>query len=312
MKAARWDKNVWVLNASSEEARVKLLISNFIELEGSMVRLFSDHPFFALDKDGNRIPSTKLIIDGIPIEMDGDIVCKFLASIGINQRSKLQYENAWDPETRTITDWLTGKRFIYIDLPQKELKKSHKIGKHDIKLYYKEMEKETPRCKRCFGTHWTNMCTEEEKCIVCKLPGHRRGDPTCPKVIEEFGDTAEQNKDLQTNENDENVNNDLSPELNEKQYLSEDDGGDDRDEYVDEDDESEAEDREEDDDDSKEDTKKKEAETEGSSDIGKMADAKTDVPKQAKQIDPKCVKGGNKLPAASGKNKKMTNAELKG
>ena len=84
-----------------------------------MVRLFSDHPFFALDKDGNRIPSTKLIIDGIPIEMDGDIVCKFLASLGISQRSKLQYENAWDPETRTITEWLTGKRFIYIDLPQK-------------------------------------------------------------------------------------------------------------------------------------------------------------------------------------------------
>ena len=186
MKAAMWNKNVWILNASSEEARVFLLGAGSINIDGSMVRLYGDHPFISLDKDGNKIPSTKLVIDGIPIEIEGDVITRYLASIGISTRSKLNFENAWDPEKKSLTEWLTGKRFIYIDLPQKELKKIYKMGEYDMKLYYKEMEKETPRCKRCFGPHWTNTCQEEERCLSCKLPGHRRGDPTCPKVIEDF------------------------------------------------------------------------------------------------------------------------------
>ena len=195
MKAAMWDKNVWVLNANSEEARVFLLGAGFINIEGAMIRLYADHPFIALDKDGNKIPSTKLVIDGIPIDIDGDIITRYLSSIGINTRSKLNFENAWDPETKSLSEWLTGKRFIYIDLPQNELKKSYKVGQYEMKLYYKEMEKETPRCKRCFGAHWTNTCREEERCLSCKLTGHRRGDPTCPKVIQDFEQSDEESEE---------------------------------------------------------------------------------------------------------------------
>ena len=78
MKAAMWDKNVWILNASSEETRVFLLGAGFINIDGTMVRLYGDHPFINLDKDGNRIPSTKLIIDGLPIDLDGDVITRHL------------------------------------------------------------------------------------------------------------------------------------------------------------------------------------------------------------------------------------------
>ena len=188
MKAAMWNKNVWILNANSEEARVFLLGAGSINIDGAMVRLYGDHPFITIDKDGNKIPSTKLVIDGIPIDVDGDIITRYLSSIGINTRSKLNFENAWDQETKSLSEWLTGKRFIYIDLPQNELKKTYKMGEYEMKLHYKEMEKETPRCKRCFGPHWTNTCRDEERCLSCKLPGHRRGDPTCPKAIRDFED----------------------------------------------------------------------------------------------------------------------------
>ena len=97
MKAAMWDKNVWILNASSEEVRVFLLGAGFINIDGTMVRLYGDHPFINLDKDGNRIPSTKLIIDGLPIDLDGDVITRHLTSLGIQTRSKLKFENAWDP-----------------------------------------------------------------------------------------------------------------------------------------------------------------------------------------------------------------------
>ena len=195
MKAAMWDKGVWKLNAATDEARATLLSAGFIDMGGYVVRLFGDNPYITIDKDGKPIPSTKLVVDGIPVEMDGEVISRFLSKIGINTRSKLHYENAWDADTKTLSEWLTGKRFVYIDLPEKELKKDFKLGEFDVKLYYKEMEKETPRCKRCFGPHWTNTCKEEEKCLDCLLPGHRRGDPTCPKVIKEFGPHDDQNTD---------------------------------------------------------------------------------------------------------------------
>ena len=220
MKAAMWDKNVWILNASSEEARVFLLGAGFINIDGTMVRLYGDHPFINLDKDGNRIPSTKLIIDGLPIDLDGDVITRHLTSLGIQTRSKLKFENAWDPETKSLTEWLTGKRFIFIDLPTQELKKSIKIGEYNMKLYYKEMEKETPRCKRCFGAHWTNTCREEERCLSCKLPGHRKGDPTCPVAIQEFEHVEEQSED---SESEDEMDDETADEREDDRYLSADD-----------------------------------------------------------------------------------------
>ena len=202
MKAAMWDKGVWKLNAATDEARATLLSAGFIDMGGSVVRLYGDNPYITIDKDGKPIPSTKLVVDGIPVEVDGEVICRFLSQLGINLRSKLHFENAWDADTKTISEWLTGKRFVYIDLPEEELKKDFKLGDFDVKLYYKEMTKETPRCKRCFGPHWTNTCTEEEKCLDCLLPGHRRGDPTCPKVIKEFGPSDEKNDDDANSKNE--------------------------------------------------------------------------------------------------------------
>ena len=94
------------------------------------------------------------------------------------------------------------------------------------------MEKETPRCKRCFGPHWTNTCTEEEKCLACKLPGHRRGDPSCPKIIEEFEGGPDRSEPSAKDTEE------PGPERAESEYMSADEAGDEMSEDEEEEDEN--------------------------------------------------------------------------
>ena len=51
------------------------------------------------------------------------------------------------------------------------------------------MQGESSQCRKCFESgHWASSCPNEEKCLECRQPGHRRGDPVCPKILSIFGD----------------------------------------------------------------------------------------------------------------------------
>ena len=98
-------------------------------------------------------------------------------------------EYARDPVTKKLTAWVTGRRFVYIDLPSKALPRSVVIGPFKARLYHKEMQEASTHCRKCLGHgHWASSCPNEEKCFDCLEVGHRRGDPVCPKIMSIFGD----------------------------------------------------------------------------------------------------------------------------
>ena len=88
------------------------------------------------------------------------------------------FEKARGPD-RLLTDWRNGRRFVWIDLPTVQIKKSLKMGSFSASLYYREM-KNTLQCRRCLREgHKAIDCPNEEVCLSCKLPGHRKGDREC-------------------------------------------------------------------------------------------------------------------------------------
>ena len=53
-----------------------------------------------------------------------------------------------------LTEWLLGRRFVFIDLPKCSIERIIDVGSFKIKLFYKEMQQ-------------ANLC------LKCKKPGHR-------------------------------------------------------------------------------------------------------------------------------------------
>ena len=171
--------DVWRVHAADDKVRATLLASG-LNLKGEHVSLFTDNPFIVRGPDGKEIPSTKLTIDGVPISFSNDEISKSLKVAGVVARSRILMEYARDPDGK-LTNWVTGRRFLYIDLPQKVLPKLLDMGPFKARIFYREMKDTVPQCKRCFGTgHWANQCPNQEKCFVCFQEGHRRGDPQCP------------------------------------------------------------------------------------------------------------------------------------
>ena len=180
MRGAQLMGEKWRCYPMQDVAKAKLLANGTIDLQGQSVKLYSQNPFGMLNKNGEEIPSTKLSIDGIPISYDDNAINRALVEIGINCRSKILYEYARDPSTKKLTDWMTGRRFVYIDLPKQTLPKTTKMGPFFAKLFYKERPREPAQCRRCLGTgHWANACPNKERCWDCKEEGHHRGDPAC-------------------------------------------------------------------------------------------------------------------------------------
>ena len=180
MRGAQLMGENWRCYPMQDVAKAKLLSSGAIDLNGLSVKLYSQNPFGMLNKDREEVPSTRLSIDGIPISYDDNAISRALDEIGVKSRSKILYEYARDPSSKKLTDWMTGRRFLYIDLPNETLPKTTKMGPFVAKLFYKERPKEPKQCRRCFGKgHWTNSCPNKERCYDCNEEGHRRGDPVC-------------------------------------------------------------------------------------------------------------------------------------
>ena len=117
----------WRIYPASDESRTTLLAAG-LYLNGQNVRVYSNNSFASMDKEGKVIPSTRLYIDGIPISFSDDAIKTKIESMGVTLRSKICLEYARNPDTHKLTDWLTGRRFIYINVPSKTLPKNVDVG----------------------------------------------------------------------------------------------------------------------------------------------------------------------------------------
>ena len=194
---------LWRLYPFNEVTRAKLLSSG-IQIKGKAIDLEGINPYI---HRGAERSGTRLTISGLPFSYSSDAVARNLSAAGIKLRSSIQMERARAPD-RTLSDWKTGRRFVWIDLPSNPIPRSMKMGEFQSQLYHREMRQSASKCYRCLQEgHRARECQNEEVCHTCKQPGHRRGDPMCGLGFEqeresEVSDASDSQSEAEVSEAD--------------------------------------------------------------------------------------------------------------
>ena len=144
---------------------------------------FDKNPYIVKTPDGEKeVQTTKLIIGNLPISYSNDEIERKLLQLGCEPQSKLMMERDRD-ERGGLTRWLTGRRFVYIRIPDRSPGKKISIGSTTATLYHREQKNkpENSTCSRCVTKgHLASSCTNDIVCRTCKQPGHKSGHPSCP------------------------------------------------------------------------------------------------------------------------------------
>ncbi len=173
---------LWRIYPKSADNRAKLLLKG-IEVRNLTVNPFDKNPYIVKTPDGEKeVQTTKLIIGNLPISYSNDEIERKLVQLGCEPQSKLMMERDRD-ERGGLTRWLTGRRFVYIRIPDRALPEKISIGSATATLYHREQKNkpENSTCSRCFTKgHLASSCTNDIVCRTCKQPGHKSGHPSCP------------------------------------------------------------------------------------------------------------------------------------
>ena len=167
---------LWRISPLYEASRIKILASG-INVRGRNVQLENINPFTM--RSGDDTSGTKLFIGNLPFSYSTEAIKNHLKVAGVTLRSEVVWERARGPDG-SLSDWKTGRRMVWINVPQKPLNKYMKMGNgFSANLYYKEM-RQTSKCHKCLEVgHIAKNCDKEVVCMTCMKPGHIRGDPIC-------------------------------------------------------------------------------------------------------------------------------------
>ena len=197
---------LWRISPLYEASRIKLLASG-INIRGRNVQLENINPFTM--RSGDESSGTKLFIGNLPFSYSTEAIKNHLRVAGITLRSEVVWERARGPDG-SLSDWKTGRRMVWINIPQRPLNKYLKMGNgFSATLYHKEM-KQVAKCHKCLEVgHIAKNCDREVVCITCKKPGHRRGDPVCDlgissqiEVSETAGESDSEKDDIPKSDED--------------------------------------------------------------------------------------------------------------
>ncbi|GFR81985.1 hypothetical protein ElyMa_000616300 [Elysia marginata] len=151
------------------KARITILSLGF-SVKGTKISLKGQNPFIIRGNNGEEIKTTRLTVDGVPISYsDTDIAVKF-KKMGINSLGPLILDRARDGEGK-LTRWLTGKRWVWIELPRTTLPRTVDMGPFRASLFYREMKgtADTRVCFKCHKEgHVAKACPLQLTCWTCK------------------------------------------------------------------------------------------------------------------------------------------------
>ena len=167
---------LWRIYPLTPTARVSLLTKGIV-MGNKTILLESINPF-VLKNGVNESQGTRLTISNLPFSYSNEAVARNLVSAGFKLRSQILFEKTRGPD-KLLTDWKNGRRYCWITLPTQEVKRNLKMGSFTAFLYFREM-KNNMVCRKCLQQgHRAVDCPNEEVCLSCKLPGHRRGSSEC-------------------------------------------------------------------------------------------------------------------------------------
>ena len=170
-------RGLWRIYPRRQEARDKLLLEG-MNLWGTQVSLLPENPFTLQDQNSEK-PATKLWVGNVPLSVD-DVIETALKKLGCEMRSTVRKELARDKNGK-LTNWETGRRFVFITVPTTPLPKMCTMGIFLAELYQREMkEKRDESSKKCANCllpdHAAATCTNPVVCLTCFRPGHRRSE----------------------------------------------------------------------------------------------------------------------------------------
>ena len=214
---------LWRVYLNPSEARANLLRKG-LAVRGIMVAVASQNPFLVKGPDGILIPGTRLTVSDIPLSIANATIEAALIKKGVKLRSALKLEEIRDREGK-FTVWLSGRRFVFIDLPKTPLEKIMDIGPYKAKLFYREMPS-TKKCFRCHKTgHTEAMCRtglpDTETCSGTALVPQTK--LSTPEIAEEENEQEEEKEEASKQSHDELNSNQAIIKLqkNEKEELPE-------------------------------------------------------------------------------------------
>lgn len=194
---------LWRVYPLTEQARIKILNAP-IRLNNTNFRFESFNPFIRR-YGGQEVEGTRLIISNLPFSYSNKAVENNLRACGYRLRSQIQFEKARGPD-RMLSDWKTGRRYVWVDVPTKTMSKNIKMGDFMAYIYYKEMKK-SQECYKCLKVgHKASECENEEVCLTCRKPGHRRGDPVCGLDLVSEAEHSEEEDDEEKSNSEEDTN----------------------------------------------------------------------------------------------------------
>jgi hypothetical protein len=221
MEGAQRIGSLWRIYPRTRDNRQKLLIHGLV-LRGVQVSVKSRNPFLVRapnsnDKVGDRTaeqpPSTKLVISNIPLSYSDNEILQAVNNLGVTAFSKLICERDRD-EKGKLTHWKTGRRFMYIALPQTPLQRNLDIGPFKASLFHKEQKtadrQRAATCRNCLQPgHLSADCTAPVKCKQCYKDGHKAGDPVCSLTPDSQTTLRNEDntKDIQTQDTQDKHNN---------------------------------------------------------------------------------------------------------
>ena len=166
---------LWRIQTLTAVGRITLLACN-LQLNGKQIEVHDRNPFLRGDVEDDA-PSTKLSIDDMPFSVSNDAIDRHLKLMGVICRTKIKMECDRDPG---LTEYRTGRRSVQINLPTTPLPRKTRIGNFQATLFHWEMKERDLQCRRCLQPgHKFFECKNEEACLDCHMPGHRRGDTKC-------------------------------------------------------------------------------------------------------------------------------------
>ena len=202
MLGAQIIKGLWRLYPKKNEDREKL-IEYGIYIRNVHIQPWKKNPYSITD-DGNEKPTTKVWIDNIPISVANEQIEIALNSKGVEFRSQIIDEKARDFDNK-LTDFLTGRRFVIITVPETPLDTELQInGNFKAKIFHWEQKfiKRPPKvsCSRCLmAGHHVTQCMNDIVCKLCKQPGHKQGDAYCLGLNQLINQQSELEKHLMKN-----------------------------------------------------------------------------------------------------------------
>ncbi len=159
---------VWRIYPSSTHARQKLLIHG-INFNSQAITLLSQNPKSVANPG---VPVTKLLISGLETSISNKDIEQQLLDMKVKLCSSIKMAHYRYPDG-SLSAFKSGKRFVYIELPESSLPLSIKIADRWASLYYKEQirpqHQSSPRSRQenqvasqSNDAPWGGSDTEEE------------------------------------------------------------------------------------------------------------------------------------------------------